>query len=207
MGACLGACLCLFPSFTDCPASRPTLQLQRRGKADATRRLLPSWIFAHEIQNFGELQRLQQQVTLEATDSRVSPQDGKLFPLAVNVVDSESNCFLGCAIFHSRPLIAARVLEGVSASTSLNAEYLGHRLREAADRRRSLPPDVLQPAAAAAAAAAADREPQSCPSHSQTASVPRGFYRLINGESDHLPGTVVDVFGDMVSIQQLTRGR
>ncbi|CDJ30208.1 LOW QUALITY PROTEIN: uncharacterized protein EMH_0027690 [Eimeria mitis] len=194
----------------DCPSSRPTLQLQRRGKGEAARRLLPPWIFAHEIQNFGALQTLQQQATLEAGAGRgVRTPEGSLHPLAVNVVDSETGDFLGCALFHSRPLIAARVLEGLSASTPLNIDYVREKLSEAAARRRGLPRDALQPAAAAAAAAAApaaaaaasaaaaDRETQIC----------SGYYRLINGESDGLPGVVVDLFGNAVSIQQLTRGK
>ncbi|CDI75614.1 hypothetical protein EPH_0005920 [Eimeria praecox] len=169
-----------------CPASRPTLKLQKKCKTEADRGLLPPWVFAHEIQNFGELQRLQQQVTLE-TGTGVRPQDGRLSPLAVNVVDSDSGGYLGCGLFHSRPLIAARLLEGVSASTALNAEYLGLKLREAAARRRGLPPDALDPAAEAAA----NREHQGChaPSQTQQPALPavcRGFYRLINGESIEL---------------------
>lgn len=198
----------------DCPASRPTLQLLRRGRGTAQSQLPPAWIFAHEIKNFKELQQLQQQVThnTDACESGVSSTSQCLRPLAVNVVDDQDGTALGVGLFHSRPLIAARVLEGAAPSRSLDAEFFCEKLLDAASRRRGLPAEAfLLPAPLTPLLEQHEPEtdplPQMPVQGDTLGGVPAGFYRLINGENDGLPGLVVECFGSVVVIQQLTRGK
>ena len=161
-----------------------------------------------------ELQRLQQQSSLDAAvpGNVMDPSSGSLRPLAVNIVDSDDGRWLGVGLFHSRPLIAARVLEGPSPSRPLNAEYLAEKLLDAASRRRGMPADVFL-RSPSPDHVLHRRHPNSrvqshaLPQHQSGGAVPAGFYRLIHGESDGLPGLIVDCFGSVVVIQQLTRGK
>lgn len=201
----------IFFDAADCPGSRPTLQLLRRRGSTQTSSLSPSWIFAHEIKNFEELHNLQQQASrsAEAFESKsIRSSTRSLCPLVVDVVDGEDNKSHGVGLFHSRPLIAARLVEGLPSSRRIDAAFLREKLLDAASRRRGLPNEAFLPRLEPDTLREADCKAQATAlSAFQRRSAPPGFYRLIHGEADGLPGLVVDCFGSAVAVQQLTRGK
>ncbi|OEH73663.1 dual specificity protein phosphatase [Cyclospora cayetanensis] len=185
------------------PESRATLHIQRRA---ALALPLPPFLFAHQIVNFRELQSLQQRqapVDEEGSSSATPPEkgggqgpkkdaSGRLRPLLVNIVDSEGGQPVGCGLFHCRPLIAVRTLEGLAPSQPLDAAYVGQKLREAAERRRGLPRDAFCEERTPEKRLNADAGVRDAASPEGTggSALRWGFYRLINGESDGLPGLV-----------------
>ncbi|KAL8432746.1 hypothetical protein ACSSS7_004370 [Eimeria intestinalis] len=202
----------------DCPLSRPRLELIWKGGSRNSDRVPPVWLFANDIKNFQELVRLQREAicNVGTSDTRKPPPSGNLTPLIVNVVDSEDGSSQGVALFHSRPLIAARIIKGLPASRCIDTSFLREKLLAAASRRRGLlvgaSSSSLSPRFQANADSSVGFNAESQPGADASAqrparnSIPSGFYRLINGESDGLPGLVVDLFGNVVTVQQLTRG-
>ncbi|XP_026191342.1 uncharacterized protein LOC34620968 [Cyclospora cayetanensis] len=194
------ACKRRFSSLlsSDHPESRATLHIQRRA---ALALPLPPFLFAHQIVNFRELQSLQQRqapVDEEGSSSATPPEkgggqgpkkdaSGRLRPLLVNIVDSEGGQPVGCGLFHCRPLIAVRTLEGLAPSQPLDAAYVGQKLREAAERRRGLPRDAFceerTPKRLNADAGVRDA---ASPEGTGGSALRWGFYRLINGERSEL---------------------
>ncbi|KAL8450693.1 hypothetical protein Emed_002331 [Eimeria media] len=200
----------------DCPSSRPSLQLIRKGESSSSGRLPPVWLFAHDIKNFQELVGLQKE-QIGGVNTPDARKEGSsllnLKPLIVNVVDAQDGSSQGVGLFHSRPLIAARFIEGLTASRCIDTAFIRERLMAAASRRRGLPVDVYPSNSSQANANSTSdinpevqREADASVQRATCRSVPPGFYRLINGESDGLPGVVVDLFGKVVTVQQLTRG-
>ncbi|KAL8445882.1 hypothetical protein Emag_004961 [Eimeria magna] len=205
----------------NCPLSRPSLQLIRKGGSKSSGRLPPVWLFAHDIGNFQELVRLQKERIRDAdtSDARKGPSPGNLTPLIVNVFDANDGSSQGVALFHSRPLIAARFIEGLPVSRCIDTGFMRERLLAAASRRRALQVDGVSSSSSLASSplqasqdSSADfgveiqREADASVQRPTRSSIPAGFYRLINGENDGLPGLVVDLFGNVVTVQQLTRG-
>ncbi|KAL8424280.1 hypothetical protein Efla_002898 [Eimeria flavescens] len=199
---------------SDCPDSRPTLQLLRSGGRNKRAGQMPAlWMFAHEIKNFEELMQLQQERSKERGRSETGrkPSAQPLEPLVVNVVDSDDGSLHGVALFHSRPLIAARLFDGLPTSRCIDREFLRGKLLAAASRRRGLLGDAF-PASLRGASPLPDGHRDAEPKPGTALQlregdvVAAGFYRLVNGECDGLPGTLVDLFGSVVTVQQLTRG-
>ncbi|KAL8270463.1 hypothetical protein Esti_005610 [Eimeria stiedai] len=193
------------------------MQLIRNGGSRSIGRLPPVWMFAHDIKNFQELTRLQQETICNAntSETRKEPLSGNLKPLVVNVVDSEDGSAQGVALFHSRPLIAARFIEGLPAFRCIDTAFLRERLLAASSRRCGLLVEACSSSSSLASpprqvnpffSAEIQREADASVKRPTRDLIPAGFYRLINGESDRLPGLVVELFGNVVTVQQLTRG-
>lgn len=208
----------MFTLRADNPSTRPRLLVSR----------IPTrpWIFVNEVANLRELvdlQRSQQEADTQQQATSISGRNKQiaLSPLLVSVCLKDTLESVGVALFHSRPQIAARLLQASSDET-IDAKWISRILTAAASRRKGLPSSVLRPPLRRGREAAEQKELQDTPSEAsdvkawlspqssfspETQKVPAGFYRLLHGEADGLPGVYIDLFQSAVSVQLLTRGR
>src|SRR3954471_18732084 len=125
-------------------------------------------------------------------DTQVTPLTD-FEPGAIVRVQSDRDQFLGFAYVNPRTLIAARIV-GRDADFPLDGSLLVHRLRVALSLRERLyrePFYRLPVGGALSWRERLSREP---------------FYRLVYGESDGLPGLVLDRYGDVIVAQSGTAG-